>query len=138
MQNGFNKPTEVTRIQFPSYGVCFSIHWNHTTPGRLLVEANQARHVWTRDDSLANTEPIPHRFVSVQIGRLHFDMTPLCTDSQILSESRCYCGLNHHRQFKQRWDKHVSALDAYDLDQTLVSKFRHLWKEWTSLVRKQR
>lgn len=74
----------------------------------------------------------------MQIGKLMFDMIPLCNSIQIPSESTCYCGLNNHPEFKRRWEQHVTALNNYELDHTLVTKFRNLWKEWTSLVRKQR
>jgi hypothetical protein len=63
-------------------------------------------------------------------------MIPLCNSIQVPSESTCYCGLNNHPEFKQRWEQHVSALNNYELDHILVSKFRNLWKEWTTLVRK--
>lgn len=65
-------------------------------------------------------------------------MIPLCNNIVNPSESTCYCGLNNHPEFKERWDDHVSALNSYELDQSLVIKFRHLWKEWTSLIRKQK
>lgn len=65
-------------------------------------------------------------------------MVPLCNSLQTLSESTCYCGLDNHPEFKQRWERHVSALNTYEIDHILVNKFRNLWKEWTSLVRKQR
>ena len=64
-------------------------------------------------------------------------MIPLCQGIQTPSESTCYCGLNNHPEFKQRWDQHVSILNNYEIDRTLVLKFRQLWKEWTSLVQTQ-
>jgi hypothetical protein len=64
-------------------------------------------------------------------------MIPLCKSIRPPSESTCYCGLNHHSQFKQHWDESVSVLNTYELDHRLVTKFRNLWKEWRSLVRKQ-
>ncbi len=77
-------------------------------------------------------------FSVIQVGRLTFDITPLCKIIETPSEATCYCGLNHHPEFKQRWDEHVSVLNTYELDHVLVNKFRNLWKEWTSLIRKQR
>ena len=64
-------------------------------------------------------------------------MIPLCQSTQMSSESTCYCGLNHHPEFNQRWNQHISALNNDDLDHILISKFRNLWKEWTSLIRKR-
>lgn len=63
-------------------------------------------------------------------------MAPLCKTAP--SESTVYCGLNHHAVFKQKWDEHVSALNTYELDYTLVKQFRNLWLEWISLVQKQK
>lgn len=65
-------------------------------------------------------------------------MIPLCNSIQTPSESTCYCGLNNHPEFKLRWEQHVTALNNNELDHILVTKFRNLWKEWTSLVRKQK
>ncbi|CAF0749813.1 unnamed protein product [Adineta ricciae] len=116
LYNGFDQPTDVTRMEFPTYGNCFSFIWNTTSPNKLIIESKKNH----------------------QIGKLMFDMLPLCNSIQVPSESTCYCGLNNHPEFKKRWDQHVSALDTQELDDVLVAKFRNLWKEWTSLVRKQR
>ncbi|CAF3697659.1 unnamed protein product [Adineta steineri] len=116
LHNRFDEPTDITRMEFPTYGNCFSFIWNTTGPNKLIINADSTH----------------------QIGKLTFDMVSLCNSIQIPSESTCYCGLNNHPEFKQRWEQHVSALNTYELDDILVTKFRNLWKEWTSLVRKQR
>ncbi|CAF4062890.1 unnamed protein product [Rotaria sp. Silwood2] len=64
-------------------------------------------------------------------------MGPLCESIHVPSVSTCYCGLSHHREFKQRWDEHISALNTYELDHLLVIQFRNLWNEWTTLVQQQ-
>ncbi|UJR33639.1 hypothetical protein I4U23_021073 [Adineta vaga] len=116
LHNGFDEPIDVTRMEFPTYGNCFSFIWNTTSTNKLIIDANKSH----------------------QIGKLTFDMLPLCNSIQIPSESTCYCGLTNHPEFKKRWEQHVSALNTQELDDILVTKFRNLWKEWTSLVRKQR
>lgn len=65
-------------------------------------------------------------------------MIPLCKSIHIPSESTCYCGLNHHPEFKQQWNEYISLLNTYELDSILVKKFRNFWKEWMSLIRKHR
>ena len=65
-------------------------------------------------------------------------MAPLCKSILPPSESTCYCGLNHHPEFKHEWEESISLMNTYQLDEILVTKFRNLWKEWTTLVRKQR
>lgn len=34
------------RIEFPAYGQCFSFRWNSTSPGKLIVQANQTYRVY--------------------------------------------------------------------------------------------
>jgi hypothetical protein len=65
-------------------------------------------------------------------------MAPLCKSILSPSESTCYCGLNYHPEFKHEWEESISLMNTYQLDEILVTKFRNLWKEWTSIVRKQR
>ena len=64
-------------------------------------------------------------------------MIPLCKSLVHPSESMCYCGLNNHPEFAERWDDYVATMNSSGLDENLVMKFRQLWKDWTSLVRKQ-
>ena len=64
-------------------------------------------------------------------------MSPLCKSFYTSSDSTCYCGLNYHPKFKQQWEEYIFLLNNYELDHLLVKKFRNLWKEWTSLLRKQ-
>ncbi|CAF3551098.1 unnamed protein product [Rotaria sordida] len=116
LNNRFDEPIQMIRVEFPTYGKSFSFIWNTTSPGRLIIEANK----------------------TYQIGKLSFDMKPLCNNNRIPSESTCYCGLNHHPEFKQQWNDHITTLNNNELDHILVSKFRNLWQDWTSLVRKQR
>jgi hypothetical protein len=65
-------------------------------------------------------------------------MAPLCKSILPPSESTCYCGLNYHPEFKHEWDESISLMNTYQLDHILVTKFRNLWRQWTSIVRKQR
>ncbi|CAF2702202.1 unnamed protein product [Rotaria sp. Silwood2] len=116
LNNKFDEPTEIIRLEFPTYGKSFSFIWHNTSPGKIILKANQ----------------------TYQIGKLCFDMKPLCNSNRIPSESTCYCGLNHHPEFKQQWNQHISTLNNNELDHILVTKFRNLWQDWTSLVRKQR
>ncbi|CAF5025436.1 unnamed protein product, partial [Rotaria sp. Silwood1] len=115
LQNKFDESINITRIDFITYGICFSFTWKNTSIGHVELQSNKIQ----------------------QIGTLNFDMTPLCKNIHTLSESTCYCGLSHHREFKQRWDEHISALNTYELDHILVNQFRNLWNEWTTLVQQQ-
>lgn len=133
MHNRFDEPTEVIRIEFPSYGQSFAFHWNNTSPGKLIIPAYQTYQV--------NNLLFIYYLLSlnlIQIGKLTFDMKPLCSNILIPSESTCYCGINNHPEYKQKWHQHMTELNDYELDHILVAKFRNLWQEWTSLVRKQR
>ncbi|CAF0885194.1 unnamed protein product [Adineta steineri] len=112
--NKFNVPVNVFRMDFITYGTCFAFTWNDSPMGNVKLQPNKIQ----------------------ELGKLRFNMAPLCEEPP--SEATCYCGLHHHPSFKQRWDECVSALNTYELDHSLIIKFRNLWKEWTSLVRKQR
>lgn len=46
LYNKFDEPTDVIRIEFPAYGKCFSFLWNSTSPGKLIIEANQSYKVY--------------------------------------------------------------------------------------------
>ncbi|CAF4461293.1 unnamed protein product [Rotaria socialis] len=116
LNNGFDELTEILRVEFLSYGQSFSFYWNNTSFGKLIIQPNQ----------------------TYLIGKLTFDMRPLCNSIVVPSESTCYCGLNNHPEYKQKWKQHTTALNNYEVDHILVSKFRSLWQDWTSLVRKQR
>ena len=41
LNNRLNEPTEITRIEFPTYGESFSFVWNTTSPGKLILQANE-------------------------------------------------------------------------------------------------
>lgn len=65
-------------------------------------------------------------------------MIPLCKNIHVEPDSTWYCGLNYHTELKRKWDEHISKSETYDLDYTLVNKFRNLWSEWVSIIQKQR
>jgi hypothetical protein len=45
LHNKFDEPTDILRIEFPAYGKCFSFQWNSTSPGKLIIDANQTYRV---------------------------------------------------------------------------------------------
>lgn len=65
-------------------------------------------------------------------------MAPLCKSILPPSESTCYCGLHYYPEFQRQWEDSSLLINTDELDHRLVKKFRNLWEEWTSLVRKQK
>ncbi|CAF1157024.1 unnamed protein product [Adineta ricciae] len=114
LNNKFNTPVNVLRMEFETHKSCFTFTWPDPSVPRLKLQSNRMQ----------------------RLGKLRFDMAPLC--KTVPSELTVYCGLNHHVVFKRKWDEHVSALNTYELDYTLVKQFRNLWLEWTSLIQKQK
>ena len=45
LYNGFDQPTDVTRMEFPTYGNCFSFIWNTTSPNKLIIESKKDHQV---------------------------------------------------------------------------------------------
>ncbi len=45
LHNRFDELTDVTRMEFPTYGNCFSFIWNTTSPNKLLIEADKTHRV---------------------------------------------------------------------------------------------
>ena len=43
--NKFDEPTDILRMEFPSFGKCFSFIWNSSSPGKLIIDANKTYRV---------------------------------------------------------------------------------------------
>mgnify|MGYP006892769564 CR=1 FL=1 len=45
LENKFDEPVDILRIEFATFGKCLSFIWNSTAPGKLIVQPNQTYRV---------------------------------------------------------------------------------------------
>jgi hypothetical protein len=45
VQNKFNVPINVLRMDFITYGICFAFAWSNTSIGRVELESNKIQRV---------------------------------------------------------------------------------------------
>jgi hypothetical protein len=56
--NKFDEPINVTRVDFITYGLCFSFTWSNTSIDRVILQPNKTEKVITKEfDSFTRMNP---------------------------------------------------------------------------------